>query len=255
MRKRAFLLWTLFCLCASFILPLAGRDLKSLKPSGFVNDFTGRLDPGIKTRLETILADVEKKSGIEIAVVLLPSLGDRSVEEAAEELFRKWGIGKKGKDNGLLFLTAVAERKTRIEAGYGLEEVITDSRSGRILDDHAVPFFRENDYSKGIYRTVLALINVLSQYYQFSADLTPEETEAGPVDEEKPSPAKIIFTVILIILAMRFWPFFFWFFPFGGGGHFGGFGSGGGGFGGGFRGGFGGFGGGGSGGGGASRGF
>jgi uncharacterized protein len=120
------------------------------EPVGFVNDFAGLLSTGVKADLEQQLVQLEKDTGAELAVVTVASLDGLTVEDYAVRLFEKWQIGKKGKDNGVLFLTAVQERKVRIEVGYGLESVITDSRATRILDEYVVPKFRDNNWEEGI---------------------------------------------------------------------------------------------------------
>ncbi len=233
------------------------EDFLNYKPKGFVNDFAGILTSENYNRLESLLRSVERQSGIEIAVVMLPSIGDYSIEEAAVELFEKWGIGKKGKDNGLLFILAVNERKVRIEVGYGLEEAITDGLAGRIRDNYALPYFRKNDFNQGTYATVLALIQALNKYYQLNLNFNEKETVLLKKRSSKRSLFGIIFKILFFLIFIfggfgRFFPFLFFPFLFGGNSSSGGgFGSGGGSFGGGF----GGFGGGMSGGGGASGSF
>ncbi len=130
------------------------------QPQGYVSDFAGLLSASGKNRLETQLSLVEKETGAEIAVVTVKSLDGMSIEEYASRLFEKWGIGKKGKDNGVLFLTASDERKVRIEVGYGLEAVITDARAGRILDNEVLPAYKRGDYEAGI----IAGINAIEGY-------------------------------------------------------------------------------------------
>jgi uncharacterized protein len=83
-------------------------------------------------------------------VVTVKSLEGDSVDDYAVRLFEKWKIGKKDKDNGVLFLVALDDRKMRIEVGYGLEPLITDGRAGRIRDNDVIPRFKDNDYEGGI---------------------------------------------------------------------------------------------------------
>lgn len=147
------------------------------KPAGFVNDFAGIIAPETKASLETTLGDFEKASGIEIAVVTLPTLMDRTIEDAAVHLFQEWVIGKKGKDNGLLFLVAPNERKMRIEVGYGLEGIITDAKAGRVRDALILPAFRAGDMNGGIERGTLALIKMVAA----AMGLAPH---AGPLDDQ-----------------------------------------------------------------------
>jgi len=118
------------------------------KPEGWVTDRAGLLDPIAKARVEQLLTEVDRKSGVEIAVVTLPTLGGRSVEEVAVELFHAWGIGKKGKDEGLLLLVAPKERKLRIEVGYGLEGTIPDGMAGEIIRETVA--FEEADFDTRI---------------------------------------------------------------------------------------------------------
>ncbi|MCX5996366.1 MAG: TPM domain-containing protein [Chloroflexi bacterium] len=117
---------------------------------GFVNDYAGLLSPAVKTQLDVTLTQLEKDTTAEVAVVTVKSLEGDSVDDYAVRLFEKWKIGKKGKDNGVLFLVAVDERKMRIEVGYGLEPLITDGRAGRIRDNDVIPKFKNNDYEGGI---------------------------------------------------------------------------------------------------------
>ena len=119
-------------------------------PQGYVNDFAQLLSPQSKSQLEEQLSKLEKETTVQVAVVTVNSLEGNSVEEYASKLFETWGIGKKEKDNGVLFLVAKDDRKMRIEVGYGLENIITDSRAGRILDNNVIPAFKGNNYEKGI---------------------------------------------------------------------------------------------------------
>jgi uncharacterized protein len=101
-------------------------------PSGYVNDFASILSSSVKAELEQELQDFKQTSGHEIALVTLKSLQGDSIENVAVAIFEQWGIGTKEKDNGVLLLVAPQERKLRIEVGYGLESVLTDSRAGHI---------------------------------------------------------------------------------------------------------------------------
>jgi uncharacterized protein len=120
------------------------------KPQGWVSDFAGILSEDTKSQISGLIDDVKRSTGAEMAVVTVSSLDGMTVEEYAVRLFEKWGIGTKEEDNGVLFLIAPSERKTRIEVGYGLEAVITDGRAGEIIRETILPFFREGDYDQGI---------------------------------------------------------------------------------------------------------
>ncbi|MFZ2484680.1 MAG: TPM domain-containing protein [Minisyncoccia bacterium] len=119
-------------------------------PSGLVNDFAGALKPETVSSLNQKLGQFSQDTGIEIAVVTIPALGDETVETYAEKLFQEWGIGKEKEDNGLLLLIAIEDREMRIEVGYGLEPVVTDIESGRIIREILTPAFQAGDFDGGI---------------------------------------------------------------------------------------------------------
>jgi uncharacterized protein len=130
-------------------------------PQGWVSDFAGILSEDTTSQIRELIEEVKRSTGAEIAVVTVSSLEGMTVEEYAVKLFEKWGIGTKEEDNGVLFLIAPNERKTRIEVGYGLEPVITDGRAGDIIRETILPFFRAGDYNQGILqgtRQIAALI-------------------------------------------------------------------------------------------------
>jgi uncharacterized protein len=225
-------------------------------PRGYVNDFANVISPNVAAQMNAICLELQEKTGAEIAVATFSTIGDEDADEYANRLFEKWGIGKKGKDNGvLLFLTLGERKKVRIETGYGLEGILPDITAGRILDNYVIPEFRKSDYGAGLLGGVKAIAGLIA------ADAGVEITGAvrpnlsGRQSRQKTSPLTWIILLLIIIVLSRsrlLGPLLLS-GMFGGGRGRGGWG-GGGGFGGGFGGGgFGGFGGGGSGGGGAGR--
>lgn len=252
---------------AALLLAPAAAAAPSLPPrpptATFVNDFAGLLDAGTKSELEAVGRALDAKTGAEIVVVTVPSLGGVPIEDYALALFRAWGLGDKEKNNGVLLLVdkerlLKGERgKVRIEVGYGLEGAIPDGKAGRILDEKVLPFWQEGKYAEGIRAGYLALAAAVAEEYgvDLSADRTLNvltdyrlagDTLAGLPWELVPL---LIFLFIFLASSMGRRRRGFWWWGGFGGGWGGGFG--GGGFGGGWGG--GGFGGGSSGGGGASR--
>lgn len=118
--------------------------------SGLVNDFASVLSAEQETALENKLYSFEQGTSHEIAVAIVKNLGGDSVENYSEELFKEWGIGKKGTDNGVLLLVSIEDREMRIEVGYGLEGALVDSEAKWILDNSVAPFFKEGKYYEGI---------------------------------------------------------------------------------------------------------
>lgn len=224
------------------------ETVDELKPIGFVSDFANILDSESYQKMKIITTELEQKTSSEIAVVTVKNTDGGSIEDFAVKLFEKWGIGKKGKDNGVLFLTSVEDRKVRIEVGYGLEGVLPDGLCGEILDKYVLPYFKQGDYSNGIIMGTAAITSIIAK------DSNVELTGAiVPVSgKRKQSLVRIIFNLLFFLVLMFVFirhPFLFLFFLGTGGFRGGSSGRGG------FSGGFGGFGGGLSGGGGASRGW
>src|ERR1700760_3869851 len=112
-------------LLALAALPAWGLDTKALKPAGYVNDFSNTLDASSKQTLEEYCANLERVTGVQMAIVLVNTLDDEPVEDVANRLYREWGIGKKGKDEGILILLAVKDRKSRAELGSGVHPLIS----------------------------------------------------------------------------------------------------------------------------------
>lgn len=119
-------------------------------PEGFLNDYAYMLNPAEEERLENKLAQFDKETSNEIAVVTISDLGGDVIENYAVKLFEDWKIGKGEKDNGVLILIAKSDRQMRIEVGYGLEAALTDAQCSWIISDIMAPAFREYDYYEGI---------------------------------------------------------------------------------------------------------
>jgi uncharacterized protein len=130
--------------------PIASIPNPRVKDGTWVTDTAGALSPDTIARLNQKIGEIHTSHGIEMAVVVIRSLDGLSIEETAERIFNRWGIGKKGKDNGILFLWATGDRKVRIEVGYGLEGVIPDGKAGAILDTYVIPRFRASEFERGV---------------------------------------------------------------------------------------------------------
>jgi uncharacterized protein len=257
--------------------PAHARDWPQAR--GYFNDFANAVDSGSADSIEALAREVREKTGSQIAVLTLPDLGGENVDAAAEQVYRQWGIGRTGKDDGVLILLAVAERRVRIEVGYGLEGILPDGRAGSIIRTVMGPDLRQDRFGPGLLRGTEALAGLIAD--EAGVKLERRGTTVAPplTSRTRSSPAGVLGLLLFFIFIMVFvsaiasrqrrtrgWGDWRtrrrrgWYDPwggFGGGlgglGGFGGLGGGSGGGGGG--GGFGGFGGGRSGGGGASGGF
>lgn len=147
--------WPLLAFVAALLAlaqPVRAQDVpEKPSPPRLVNDFTNQVLSGQQAQaLEDKLVDFNRATGRQLAVVVVPDMGGYEVEEYANALFNKWGIGEKGKDNGLLLLVALEERRMRIETGYGDEGGLPDVVARRIIDNTLKPAFRAGDYFGGI---------------------------------------------------------------------------------------------------------
>lgn len=137
------------------------RFRESLSRQGAVTDEAGVFTPEQKTVLEERLVAFQKEKGSALVVVALKSLRGGEVDDFANKLFQQWGIGEKGKDNGVLLLAAIEDRKVRIEPGYGFEGALPDAKCGRILDEHVIPRFKEGNYAQGLIAGADVLLKVM----------------------------------------------------------------------------------------------
>lgn len=127
----------------------------------YVSDPTSILSPAATDTINAILGRLEKSTGIETAVVMLPSIGENDIFDFSTSLFRKWGIGKKKSNNGLLILFVMDQHKVRFATGYGIEGTMTDAMSKRIQMQYMVPAFKQSDWNKGMVDGVRATAKVL----------------------------------------------------------------------------------------------
>ena len=129
--------------------------------TGRVTDNAQILSDETRKAVTANLKAHEEKTTNQIAVLTVPTLDGVSIEEYAVTVFNTWKLGQKGKDNGVLLIVAPKDRKLRIEVGYGLEGTMTDGIAGSIIRNAITPFFKNNDYDRGIDEGVRAIINVL----------------------------------------------------------------------------------------------
>jgi uncharacterized protein len=194
--------YLLACVCLVSGVAFAAVSLP--KPEGWVTDRAGLLDAATKGRLERLLSEVERKSGVEIAVVTLQTLGERSIEEAAVELFQAWGIGKKGTDEGVLLLIGRKERKLRIEVGYGLEATIPDGLAGQIIRETITPRFRRGRFAEGIEAGATQIVETIARQKQIQIELPPitRSKQTVPRREVSSRPRARQLTLVLFFLVV-----------------------------------------------------
>lgn len=125
-----------------------------------VQDDVGVLNPQTVSKLSSVLQNLHNSGGSQIAVLIVPTLGNLSVEEATIKVTDVWKLGTQGKDNGVLLLIAPNDRRVRIEVGKGLEGDLTDAYARRIINEVIKPAFKQNDYDGGVTAAVANIISI-----------------------------------------------------------------------------------------------
>jgi uncharacterized protein len=148
---------TVAALAAALAQSLTFPDL-----TGRVVDEAGILDADTRARLEKLSADLEAKTTDQLVVVTLKSLRGTSIEDYGYQLGRKWQIGQKDKNNGVILIVAPNDRRVRIEVGYGLEPTLTDAISSVIIQNSILPRFRAGDFAGGVRRGAEDIVQVIS---------------------------------------------------------------------------------------------
>jgi uncharacterized protein len=169
MRLRFRLFILLFLILVSFAPPIAAVVRVPSQPPNYVVDLAGIIDSNAEASLNSYLKELELKTSAQVVVLTVTSLDGESIENFSINLAHdQWKLGQKGKDNGLLLLVAIKDRKYSFEVGYGLEAILPDSLVGSIGRQYLVPYFKKGDFSNGILTSTLAVINIIAT----NADVT-----------------------------------------------------------------------------------
>ena len=169
----------------------------------YVTDPSAILSTAARDSINLMLGQLEQGSGIEVAVVMLPSIGNDDIFDFAHNLFRKWGIGKKKENNGLLVLFVMDQHKVRFTTGYGLEGTLTDALSKRIQMNEMVPAFKEGKWDEGMVKGVRATVAILKgevaadQYGATGANGNDEELTTFDVIA-----ISMVFIIIILIIVL-----------------------------------------------------
>lgn len=185
----------------------AASDIPAFTPN--IVDPHAYLTAPEKDEVNRLIQDVRARADIHAAVYLLPALGDESIEALAERAFKKWALGQAGKDNGLLIILAMGDRKMRIETGYGLEGDIPDVVARRILDEQLRPFLRMNQIKNGLVSALVALAQKRNKDYvlgtEFQAPALP--VVETPSEEPMDLTRGFIWWGVFALMVLGFHPF------------------------------------------------
>ncbi|MDD2889215.1 MAG: TPM domain-containing protein [bacterium] len=222
-------------------------------PVGFVNDFANVISQEYRDKITGLCTEIEQKTGVELVIATVKTALPQTIDMYAVELFSRWGIGKKGKDNGILIVAALGDHKVFIKPGYGAEGFLTDGICGEISRQIIAPEFKKGEFGKGLFLASNEIANRVEKEYNVKL----EGVTNTKVSENLPLGTVIFLIIVFIVIFSKLGVWGLIFLPGGRGqnGRHNGYWTGGNFGGGGFGGGFGGFGGGSCGGGGGGSGW
>jgi len=168
------------------------------KPNTLVNDYSGVLSAEQKQALESKLVAFDDSSSTQIAIAILKSVGDYDINEYAVDLGRKWGVGQSGKNNGIMIVVAVGDRKISIQTGYGVEGALPDVYAKRIIDNDIKPEFRAGNYYAGLDAATTSIIKYTKGEYKNDKPKVANRKSGGGG-----SIIIVIIIVIVILIIMR----------------------------------------------------
>ena len=202
MKKTASFLCALVCLLWLCLPAAAKTSYPQPTQDFFVNDFADCLNAADAAEMQKIGEALYQETKAQVVVVTVSSLDGEEIEDYGYDLANAWGIGEEKADSGVLLLLSTGDRQVRIEVGKGLEGRLTDGKTGRILDNYALPHLKENDYSTGLTETYKAIVNEVYAEY----GVTPQDgIEVYDVPEDNNSMEFIRFSgmsfpIVLVII-------------------------------------------------------
>ena len=166
-----------------FVLPTFSLDVPKLETP--IMDKADVINSSDERDLNQKLTNLSNETGIQVAVLTIPSLEGEALESYSMKVVEDWKLGQKGVDNGVLLLVSIGDRELRIETGYGVEGDLTDTKCGLIIRNVITPYFKDGDYSKGIVQGVTAIVeNVAVNFSENSENpivLEDDDSEDLPI--------------------------------------------------------------------------
>ncbi|HZK28635.1 MAG TPA: TPM domain-containing protein, partial [Clostridia bacterium] len=207
-----FAWWPVAIALLLLVLPLLmGFQVPPNPSDDFAFDTTGTLSTSTRQTIRQVNGQIAG-TGAQVVVCMVPTLGDDSLEDAALDIFRSWGIGNQSKDNGILLFIAKEDRKLRIEVGYGLEGAIPDSVADRIIRNLITPKFREGDFDEGVLNGFNAIVTLVAEEYDLEIDADGYvSVDAG---SDTPDPfEKVMMVMMVMVMLLVFFGRFSRFLP------------------------------------------
>lgn len=194
-----------FALCLALVGALSSFaiDVNNLpKPTGYVSDLAHVVDEGSKAQLENFCAAVEEQLGVQLALVTIDTLDDRPIRDVALEISRKWGVGDRKTNQGVLLLLAIKDRKSDIETGRGIEPYLTDGFSGGTLRSMR-PDLQAGEYGNALITAARQMASQIAQGKGIAFSATMPERRTVPRDRSRRSggfPFQLIILGIFVLL-------------------------------------------------------
>ena len=211
MKKKTIFL-TIFLIFSSFFL--FALDVPHL--NGYVNDYAGLLKTSEKEKLKSFLHDINNSSKVQIAVLTINSLEGNSIEDYSIRVAEEWKLGDAKENSGVILIISKADRKIRIEVGYGLEKDLTDSVCNNIINKVIAVHFKQGDYYKGISKGLYEIANYALKDENLIKPLNDEkhiEENEEDFSFKWSRSTWILLAILYIFMGRRmgnfFWPFFF----------------------------------------------
>lgn len=167
------------------------------KPNTLVNDYTGTLSETQKQQLESKLVAFDDSTSTQIAIAIVKSVGEYDINDYTLQLGRKWGVGGAKKNNGVMIVVALGDRKISMQTGYGVEGALPDITTKRIIDNEIKPYFKEGDYYGGLEAGTTAIIKYTKGEYK------NDNPKAAKKDPGTAAGVLLIIIVIIIIIIRK----------------------------------------------------
>ena len=197
----------------AFVLTLSGStlavfgEIPSATKEFYVNDYAGIFSDTWKEELCKAGEQLYDDTTAQLVVLTVDTTDGEDISDYAVETGRKWGIGSKKKNNGILIVLSVSDRKVWVSVGYGLEGKLPDSKTGRLLDEYAVPSYKDNQFEKGTVELYYALLNEIREEYGLDKITAPRYEKVQPdvdddEDEDDGTVWEIALGLVMIVLIM-----------------------------------------------------
>lgn len=202
-KRRIISVFALLLMLTSLMIVFVGCETKQsikvpeVQQDVYVYDDDDCINDEIELEINFMIKELNEKTQAEVVVVSVTSLEGYTIEAYANELFNTLGIGKQGKDNGVLLLFSKSDERVRLEIGRGLEGCLNDGKCGRILDDYFVPFREKGDYTTATRNTIIAVLTVVAEEYHVELE-NMGETET--IEDKEDGTSTWLYIILLIII-------------------------------------------------------